>query len=158
MNSKGFTLIELVVVIVILGILAVTAVPKYINLQAEAQTSTLEGVKATMQGASALVYSKSVVAGNHKILPSASPTVEIADDVFISIIYGYPSDSKDEWKDKLLDLDSSAFAFTVITGGSIIVYLAENDEPTSTLQDCLTFYKIPNDVGLKPEFGTNKCY
>ncbi len=157
MNSKGFTLIELVVVIVILGILAVTAVPKYINLQAEAQTSILEGVKVAMQGASALVHSKSLVAGNHKILPSATPTVEIADDVVISITYGYPSDSKNEWRDTLLDLDLSAFAF-VTTGGSIIVYLAENDEPTSTLQDCLTFYTVPTGVGLKPEFGTNKCY
>jgi len=44
MNSKGFTLIELIVVIVILGILAVTAVPKYINLKADAQTSTLHKV------------------------------------------------------------------------------------------------------------------
>jgi len=158
MNSKGFTLIELVVVIVILGILAVTAVPKYINLQAEAQTSTLEGVKVAMQGASALVYSKSLVAGNHKILPSATPTIEIADDVVISITYGYPSNSKSEWRDKLLDLDLSAFAFTVITGGSIIVYLSENDEPASTLEDCITFYKVPSGVGLKPEFGTNQCF
>ena len=57
MNSKGFTLIELIVVIVILGILAATAAPKFINLKAEAQTSTLEGVKATMQGAAALLLS-----------------------------------------------------------------------------------------------------
>jgi MSHA pilin protein MshA len=67
MNDKGFTLIELVVVIVILGILAVIAVPKYINLQADAQTKILEGVKVSMQGVSALAYSKSLVAGNQLI-------------------------------------------------------------------------------------------
>lgn len=158
MNSKGFTLIELVVVIVILGVLAVTAVPKYINLQADAQTATLEGVKAAMQGASALVYSKSLVAGNHKALPSTSPTVEIADGVVISIKYGHPNESITEWRDKLLDLDLSAFAFTVTIGGSIIIYLVGNDEPTSTLQDCVTFYKAPSGVDLKPEIGTNSCY
>ncbi len=65
MQSKGFTLIELVVVIVILGILAVTAAPKFINLQADAKTATLQGIQASLQSAAALVYSKSIVRGNH---------------------------------------------------------------------------------------------
>ncbi|MFT7006491.1 MAG: MSHA pilin protein MshA [Colwellia sp.] len=158
MNNKGFTLIELVVVIVILGILAVTAVPKYINLKADAKTATLEGVKAAMQGASALVYGKSIVKGNHKALPSTSPTLEIASGVVISIIYGHPNASISEWRDKLLDLDSSAFAFTATVSGSIIVYLAEDDVPTSTFQDCVTFYTAPKGVGLQPEIGSNPCY
>lgn len=157
MNSKGFTLIELVVVIVILGILAVTAAPKYINLSADAKTSTLEGVEATMQGASALVYGKSIVKGNHKNPASDNPTVEIANGVVVSLTYGYPSDTLNDWKDKLLTLDLSTFAYTDTVDDTIIVYLAEDDEPTSASQDCLTFYKISNGVGLKPEIGTNAC-
>ena len=51
------------VVIIILSILAITAVPK-INLQAEAKTAKLEGIEAAIQGVAALVYSKSIVAGN----------------------------------------------------------------------------------------------
>ena len=39
-RSAGFTLIELVIVIVILGILAVTAAPKFLNLQSDARAST----------------------------------------------------------------------------------------------------------------------
>lgn len=43
-NQSGFTLIELIMVIVILGVLAVVAVPKYINLSGEANTASEKGV------------------------------------------------------------------------------------------------------------------
>jgi len=48
MRAKGFTLIKLVVVIVTLGIIAVTVAPKFIDLTGEARTATLEGVKASI--------------------------------------------------------------------------------------------------------------
>ena len=55
-RSAGFTLIELVIVIVILGILAVTAAPKFLNLQGDARESTLSGMKAAMESSSSLVF------------------------------------------------------------------------------------------------------
>ncbi|WP_028766600.1 type II secretion system protein [Shewanella fidelis] len=65
-KQNGFTLIELVVVIIILGILAVTAAPKFINLQSDARASALQGVKGAIQGANGLVFAKAAVGGDEK--------------------------------------------------------------------------------------------
>jgi MSHA pilin protein MshA len=89
-KQQGFTLIELVVVIIILGILAVTAAPKFINLQGDARVSALSGVKGAIQGGNTLIYSKAALTGKEQ---SATSTLDIAgttattDDV--SIAYGY---------------------------------------------------------------------
>ncbi|MCK7630861.1 type II secretion system GspH family protein [Shewanella putrefaciens] len=88
-RQQGFTLIELVVVIIILGILAVTAAPKFMNLQGDARVSALNGLKASIQGANTLVYSKAALAGVEKVAPEDDPTVDIATDVEISLAYGY---------------------------------------------------------------------
>lgn len=55
-SEEGFTLIELVVVIVILGILAATAIPKFIDLSSEAKQAAVEGVAGTLASASAINY------------------------------------------------------------------------------------------------------
>ncbi|MEZ9538410.1 type II secretion system protein [Shewanella sp. 10N.286.51.B8] len=65
-KQQGFTLIELVVVIIILGILAVTAAPKFINLQSDARQASLQGVKGAIQGANGLVFARAAIDGHEK--------------------------------------------------------------------------------------------
>lgn len=56
--QKGFTIIELVVVIVILGILAAVAFPKFQDLSGDARTAVLQGGKAAIQSAAVITYAK----------------------------------------------------------------------------------------------------
>ncbi len=95
-NSEGFTLIELVVVIVILGILAVTAVPKFIDLTSNAKTSVINAVKGSIDSMDNQVYAKAVILGiqKHDRNSSTSSTDPQGGFVyggnFIQTIYGHP--------------------------------------------------------------------
>lgn len=77
-NNQGFTLIELIIVIVILGILAVTAAPRFLDLAGDARASTLQALEGATRGASSIVYSKSIVETESNIekTASAAPAVE----------------------------------------------------------------------------------
>ncbi|WP_064603822.1 prepilin-type N-terminal cleavage/methylation domain-containing protein [Photobacterium sp. J15] len=63
MKKNGFTLIELVVVTVVLGILAVTAAPRFLNLQSDARNSALEGLKGAVISGLEVGYGKMTMAG-----------------------------------------------------------------------------------------------
>ncbi|MDP1656887.1 MAG: type II secretion system protein [Rubrivivax sp.] len=55
-QQSGFTLIELVMVIVILGILAAVAIPRFVDLRGDAQVASVQGVAGALSSAAAINY------------------------------------------------------------------------------------------------------
>lgn len=119
-SQNGFTLIELITVIVILGALAVIALPRYIDLQDEAERAATEGVAGSLAAASAVNLS-AALAGD-----TASTTVTDCTQVGGLLAGGLPA-----------DYTIASNALTANEGSDCVV---TNNRPTTPIDVTFTGY------------------
>lgn len=91
-KEKGFTLIELVMVIVILGILAAFALPRFADLGGDARRATIEGAEGAIKSAASIVYS-ACLASNACDANAATGEDVTLEGQTVEVAYGYPTEA-----------------------------------------------------------------
>jgi MSHA pilin protein MshA len=90
LKPSGFTLIELVVVITILGILAAFAVPKFIALDSQARIATINGLAGSVKSAASLARGMSMATGNANVVTMEGSPVNLTNNYPDSTAAGIP--------------------------------------------------------------------
>jgi len=169
MKEKGFTLIELVVVIVILGVLSVTAAPRFLNLSSDAKVAALKQLAGSVRSATEMGHTAFILSGAdtskstnaHKpdfpksLLPYCQPTCYFR--------YGYPQDGKTIERmlsgvgegEELVFAGNSASEIRFSFRNN--VNNPDSGSPSLRQESCYVWYKQPVVNNSLPEIGVSSC-
>jgi MSHA pilin protein MshA len=134
-QQSGFTLIELIVVIVVLGILTATALPRFVNLATDARIAKMNEVAGSLRTAAALVNgvvnAENLTSGTF----AGAATVTLADGTVVTIAGGYPVASANGI---VSAINSSDIYFSY--GASIVTFAPDSNHTNCAVTYSQTVY------------------
>lgn len=134
-GQRGFTLIELIVVLVILGILAAFAIPRFAGVNEDARKAALQGLAGSLRSSSALVHGLALARGQTG--ENGSVTLE---GQAVTLTFGYPTADAAGIGASVLNLDG----FTSTAGAGSITYTTANAPASSAT--CSVTYTEPTSA------------
>jgi len=151
-NQRGFTLIELIVVIVILGIMAAVAIPRFADIQTEARIAKMQGALGAIKGAAGIAHGSWLAKGGG----TAAVTME---GTTIPMNFGYPDVGGDGVTNTATAAAASGIVlaangltdYNVVAGTTATVITFS---PDANHTACVITYTEPTGADLSPTYGS----